>query len=72
MSVQEADRRIYGFNPFPGAFTFINGKRVKLFRTSMQPVPESLVLQFSNGVLYITEYQVEGKKIVNVMSAKTD
>ncbi|MGZ9413292.1 methionyl-tRNA formyltransferase [Mycoplasma sp. 480] len=64
----QAYRKIKALNDNPGAF-YINeqNKRVKLFRASLSPIKNALKLTFINGILYIYEYQYEGKKVVNVL-----
>ncbi|MGZ9428863.1 methionyl-tRNA formyltransferase [Mycoplasma sp. 1012] len=63
-----AYRKIKALNDNPGAF-YINeqNKRVKLFRASLSPIKNALKLSFKNGILYIYEYQYEGKKVVKVV-----
>jgi methionyl-tRNA formyltransferase len=64
-----------GLYPWPGAFTFINKKRVKLLRTAMarkhQPMGspgaywlegERMFVACADGVLEILELQIEGKR----------
>lgn len=66
ISIYEAERKIYGLNPFPGAFTFINGKRVKLFSTSNSFIHNAIELKLKDGILYIDEYQFEGKNRIKI------
>lgn len=58
-----AYNKIRALNDNPGAY-IINeqGKRIKLFRVSLIPIKNSLKLDFTNGSLYIYEYQYEGKR----------
>ncbi|NDC36899.1 MAG: methionyl-tRNA formyltransferase [Proteobacteria bacterium] len=73
----EIDRRIRAFNPFPGAFTYLQGQRVKLFTATPKPEvrcagkqpgevtlldPRSLEVATGAGVLAIEEAQIEGRK----------
>lgn len=62
LSVQEAKRKILGLNPFPGAYTIINGKRIKLYNFGKEK-HGSIKLKLKDGCLYINEYKVEGKKL---------
>ena len=64
LTTEEAMRKIKGLNPFPGAFIMIENKRLKVFNASKDEVPNSIKLEFSNGNLYATEFQREGKKRV--------
>ena len=69
-SIEEALRKIKGLNPFPGAFTFIGGKRIKLFDASTVKIKNSIELHLSNGILFINEYQWENKKRLNFSKLK--
>lgn len=66
LTTYEAMRKIKGLNPFPGAFTFIETKRVKIFNASKNNLPNSIELIFKDGSLYATEYQYEGKKRIKI------
>lgn len=73
-------RKIRAFNPAPGAFTMLVGKRVKVFSAAAKgqlvaPVApgtvtllekQALEVQTGDGVLSITELQLEGKKRATV------
>ncbi|WGI36714.1 methionyl-tRNA formyltransferase [Mesomycoplasma lagogenitalium] len=65
--IVDAYRKIKALNDNPGAF-FINkeNKRIKLYRASLNFVKNALILKLKDGILYVYEYQYEGKKIVNV------
>ncbi|AZZ65679.1 methionyl-tRNA formyltransferase [Metamycoplasma phocicerebrale] len=56
--------KIRAFNDQPGAFLIYNNKRLKIFRASINKVKTPLNINFSNGKLYLIEYQYEGKKRV--------
>ena len=56
--------KIKAFNDQPGAFIIFNNKRLKIFRASFDKCKTPLFLDFSNGKLYLIEYQFEGKKRV--------
>ncbi len=53
-SPEEIERQIRAFNPWPGTFTFCNGKRLKILKA------EALY-----GKLKIKEVQLEGKKPIS-------
>jgi methionyl-tRNA formyltransferase len=62
------DRQIRGLSPFPGAWTMINGMRVKLLRSRMDAgsgapgeVLAGLTVACGTGAVQITEVQPEGK-----------
>lgn len=64
----EIDRQIRGLSPFPGAWTMIGGKRVKLIRSQLAAgtgapgtVLEGLTIACATGAVEITELQPEGK-----------
>ncbi|WP_369085787.1 methionyl-tRNA formyltransferase [Metamycoplasma spumans] len=63
-TVQEALRKIKAFNDQPGAFIINNGKRLKIFRATYKKIKSPLSLKFKDGILYLIEYQFEGKKRV--------
>ena len=69
------DRHVRALNPFPGAFTFLAGARVKLFRTVPKPGnagappgtvtlldPRRLEVATGEGSISIEEAQIEGRK----------
>ena len=62
------DRQIRGLSPFPGAWTMIGGKRVKLLRSRLAQgsgapgtVMSDLIVACGTGAVAITEVQPEGK-----------
>jgi len=62
------DRQIRGLSPFPGAWTMIGGKRVKLLRCRLAKgnappgtVLDGLTIACGQGAVEITELQPEGK-----------
>lgn len=70
----EIKNQIHGLSPFPGAFSFFNGKRVKFLRatyamenhdaepgTIIMRGKNALGIQTGDGVLYPLELQNEGK-----------
>lgn len=76
-SAVELDRLIRGMNPWPSAYTFYNGKQLKIWRAglvegnmvSAQPAgtickveKESFDVSCGEGTLRIFELQLEGKK----------
>jgi methionyl-tRNA formyltransferase len=78
-NVDEVHNLIRGLSPFPGAFTYLNEKMLKLYRSKREITthhfePGSLhtdqktFLKFacSNGFVHITELQLEGKKRMKV------
>lgn len=74
-NVDEVHNLIRGLSPFPGAFTYLNEKMLKLYRSKREITNHNLepgsfhtdqksYLKFacSNGFVHITELQLEGKK----------
>ncbi|RMF85015.1 MAG: methionyl-tRNA formyltransferase [Nitrospirae bacterium] len=72
---EELDRRIRGFTPWPGAFTFLRGRRLNVRaaeprdRRPQQPPGrveaverEAVVVACGEGCLALTELQPEGKR----------
>ena len=57
LTVNQALRKIRAFNPVPGAFAFLQNKRLKIFNGSKQFVKNAIVINFSDGNLWATDYQ---------------
>ena len=73
--------KIHGLSPFPGAFTRLNGKRLKIFKVeTKQPLPgvstspgsiqlvekDRLEVTCKDGALSLLEVQYEGKKRMEI------
>ncbi len=71
------ERHIRAFNPWPSAYTTVNGKLLKIFAAQVEPrgpnashppgsiievTPVSLVIATGTDALALTEVQLEGKK----------
>jgi methionyl-tRNA formyltransferase len=77
-SAIEIHNRIRAFTPKPGAFTFYNNKRIKLFNSEIENTESSLIpgeIRYKNtnliigtgeGSVLIKEIQMEGKKRLSV------
>jgi methionyl-tRNA formyltransferase len=74
-SVAAVHNLIRGLSPFPGAFTFLNGKMCKIYESEKLIIPVTITpgnyetdgktfLQFAcaDGYLIVKELQLEGKK----------
>ena len=75
-SAQEIANLIRGLDPKPGAYTYLEGKLLKLFRpkvipftakenqpgTILEAKKEGLQITTGNGILLVKEVQLEGKK----------
>ncbi len=64
----EIDRQIRGLSPFPGAWTTLGGKRLKLLRSRLAngagapgAVLEGFVVACGTGAVEVTEAQIEGR-----------
>ncbi|ENY69194.1 Methionyl-tRNA formyltransferase [Metamycoplasma auris 15026] len=64
MKTNEALNKIRAFNDQPGAFIIHNNKRLKIYRATQEKIKTPLKIAFSDGFLYLIEYQFEGKKRV--------
>lgn len=78
-SFDEVHNLIRGLSPFPGAFTTLNEKTLKIYRTEKNhEIPASPVISYetdyktylrfacTNGYVYVKELQLEGKKKMTV------
>jgi len=78
-TVENTHNLVRGLSPYPGAFTIINDKMFKIFRTKKEIVfpkvtegdhetDEKTYLKFacSNGYLHALEVQMEGKKKMKI------
>jgi methionyl-tRNA formyltransferase len=77
--VEEVHNLIRGLSPFPGAFTSLNGKTLKIYRSEKELTNTGMAageyktdgktfLKFacSNGFIYVKELQLEGKKKIAI------
>jgi methionyl-tRNA formyltransferase len=74
--VEQVERAIRAFSPWPGAFTFAGGRRLRMHRArpwhrlavpgaepgAMVPAPEGIGVVCNPGVLLVLELQAEGRK----------
>jgi methionyl-tRNA formyltransferase len=71
-SGDQIERFIRAMNPWPGAFTFINQKRIKIFKCKIQDAhiskpPGSVVNGFSNELWIAT-----GKGVLSILEVQSD
>lgn len=59
--------KIKAYSSNPGAYTFINNKRVKLFNATTKEVKNAIELSCRDKNIYIYDYQYESKKRVNLL-----
>ena len=62
LTIEEAKRKIVGLNPFPGAFLFVDDKRLKVFGTSNNETNGMIELVFKDGNVFANDFQWEGKR----------
>jgi len=79
-SAQELERLVRGMNPWPSAYTFLNGKTFKIWEASVVSVlngdgkpsaaPGTVIAADSDreGIHVVTEVQLEGKKRMDAAS----
>jgi methionyl-tRNA formyltransferase len=78
-TVDEVHNLIRGLSPSPGAFTFLNNKMLKIYRSTKEYVkPQQAAggavsnnktfLKFAcdNGYIHVMDLQLEGKKRMNI------
>lgn len=64
-SFEKISNKVKAYSKNPGCFIFLNGKRVKIYKVSLEK-KQGLKLSFKDGIMYATSYQFEGKKIVKL------
>ena len=74
-SAQSIERKIRAYDPWPGAFTPINGRNLKIFRASIVEIhgkpgeilraDRELAIAANDGALSLIEVQLEGKRRMN-------
>lgn len=63
MTALEIDRRVHALNPWPGVLVEVNGKPLKLLRTSLRPHPDAAPLLCKDATtLSLIEVQPPSKK----------
>jgi len=66
LSAKEIHDKIRGFSPSPAAFTWLNGKKLKIYRSVIlnrdDPDIEKLEIETNDGIIKILELQLEGGK----------
>lgn len=78
-SAVEIERLIRGLNPWPSAYTFLDGKTLKIWRAAVLPGGDAveagcvvqaddkaLHIQTGEGILSLEEVQLEGKKRMKI------
>ena len=78
-SARELERLVRGLNPWPSAYTSLNGKTLKIWKASVQPDGDpadagkivladknSIGVQTGKDILILQEIQLEGKKRMSV------
>ena len=74
MDAASIERLVRGLNPWPSAYTYVNGKTLKIWKVRVEAgeagnepgqvrvTKDRLLVETGNGVLSILELQLEGKK----------
>lgn len=78
-TTEEVHNLIRGLSPFPGAFTELNGKMLKIYRSEKEITPITITPGFhetdgktflkfacADGYIHVKELQLEGKKKMSV------
>ncbi|WP_029513701.1 methionyl-tRNA formyltransferase [Mycoplasmopsis primatum] len=65
LTCAEAINKIRAFEMNPGAYIILNNKRVKIYFAYMRPVKNAIEIHLKDGIIYATDYNIEGKKRVN-------
>ena len=78
-TAHEIHNLVRGLSPYPAAFTFLNDKMFKIYRSKKEIINHSFemgavktdgktFLKFacSNGFIHVTDVQLEGKKRINI------
>ncbi|MGL5591818.1 MAG: methionyl-tRNA formyltransferase [Metamycoplasmataceae bacterium] len=58
--------KIRAYSSNPGAYLFIDNKRVKIFEAQIEENKKYLKIESKNGFIYSNKYQFEGKKIIDI------
>ncbi|MGL5308484.1 MAG: methionyl-tRNA formyltransferase [Metamycoplasmataceae bacterium] len=58
--------KIRAYNANPGAYLFINNKRVKIFSATLKENKNYLKICTQDGYIYSSKYQFEGKRIIDL------
>ncbi|UUD35799.1 methionyl-tRNA formyltransferase [Mycoplasmopsis citelli] len=64
LTIEQAFNKIRAFSSNPGAYLFVDNRRLKVFYATKTSHPNAIKLPFSNGFLYAIDYQYESKKRV--------
>jgi methionyl-tRNA formyltransferase len=75
LTAQEVHNQVRGLSPYPGAFTFLNGKSLKVLRGENLPelkidadyevIGSQLLFRCADGSYSVTQLQPEGKKVMS-------
>jgi len=61
-SAQEIERMLYAFYPWPGVWTYLKKRRIKILKAKAVQKPNKTTIKTSNGYLSLKIVQPEGKK----------
>jgi methionyl-tRNA formyltransferase len=65
-SSEKMINKIRAFNSNPGAYLFMDNKRVKIFKATKVENKNYLRIETLDDFIYSSKYQFEGKKIIDI------
>ncbi|WP_322900333.1 methionyl-tRNA formyltransferase [Mycoplasmopsis felis] len=66
LTKQQAFNKIRAFSSNPGAYLYLNNKRLKIYLASFSQIKNAIELKFSDGSLWAIDYQYESKKRIQI------
>lgn len=66
LTKQQAFNKIRAFSSNPGAYLYLNNKRLKIYLASLNQIKNAIELKFSDGSLWAIDYQYESKKRIKI------
>ncbi|MCU9931903.1 methionyl-tRNA formyltransferase [Mycoplasmopsis felis] len=66
LTKQQAFNKIRAFSSNPGAYLYLNNKRLKIYLASLSQIKNAIELKFSDGSLWAIDYQYESKKRIKI------
>lgn len=61
-TAEEIERKVRAFHPWPGTWTMVNNKRIKILKAKITEEKEDLTVKTKHGLLKLETVQPEGKK----------
>ncbi|WP_326495203.1 methionyl-tRNA formyltransferase [Mycoplasmopsis felis] len=66
LTKKQAFNKIRAFSSNPGAYLYLNNKRLKIYLASLSQIKNAIELKFSDGSLWAIDYQYESKKRIKI------